>query len=92
MGEHGWNHSLSPSEPNATGCVPSDTHQVAATRGAHPRPLAHAWISEELLADTKVVWAAVYGCAISEEEAMEILTNVRHTADVLFAAAKELHL
>ena len=53
------------------------------------RPPSTAWMSDELLAETRRVWSKAYGRVISEEEAMEILTNVRRLADVLMRAKAE---
>ena len=46
-------------------------------------------MSDELIADTRRVWSAEYGRVISEEEAVEILSNVRRLADVLVRAQRE---
>ncbi|MEX0643373.1 MAG: hypothetical protein WD468_11760 [Pirellulales bacterium] len=54
------------------------------------RPLSMAWISEELLAKTIDVWSANYGRPISEDEAVEILMNVKRLAEVLVDARKEM--
>ena len=53
------------------------------------RPKAHEWMSDQLIADTRRVWSAEYGRVISEEEAVEILSNVRRLADVLMRAQME---
>ena len=45
-----------------------------------------AWISNELLAQTQRVWSRAYGRPIGEEEAAEILTNVKHLAQALMKA------
>ena len=50
------------------------------------RPLSMAWISNELLAQTQRVWSRAYGRPIGEEEAVEILTNVKHLAQALMKA------
>ena len=50
------------------------------------RPLSMAWISNELLAQTQRVWSRAYGRPIGEEEAAEILTNVKHLAQALMKA------
>jgi len=47
------------------------------------RPLSAAWISDGLLAETRRVWSKEYGRPVDEEEAIEILMNVRRLAEVL---------
>ena len=54
------------------------------------RPLSMAWISDELLAKTIDVWSTNYGRPISEDEAVEILMNVKRFAEVLLEARKEV--
>ena len=54
------------------------------------RPLSMAWISDELLAKTIDVWSRNYGRPISEDEAVEILMNVKRFAEVLLEARKEV--
>jgi len=49
-----------------------------------------AWISDELLNETIDVWSANYGRPISEDEAVEILMNVKRFAEVLLDARKEV--
>jgi hypothetical protein len=46
-------------------------------------PLSTHWMSDELVADTRRVWSKAYGRVISDEEVVEILTNVRKLAEVL---------
>ena len=54
------------------------------------RPLSMTWISDELLAKTIDVWSINYGRPISEDEAVEILMNVKRFAEVLLEARKEV--
>jgi hypothetical protein len=54
--------------------------------------MAEAWVSDELLADTMAVWSKTYGHLVGKEEAMEILTNIKHYAEVLLKAAREASL
>ena len=42
-----------------------------------------AWISDEFLAKTKRVWSKAYGRDVGDAEAVEILRNVKRTAEVL---------
>jgi len=48
-----------------------------------------AWISDELLAETIDVWSENYGRPISEEEAVEILMNVKRLGEVLLKLRRE---
>ena len=43
------------------------------------------WMSDELLAETRRVWSHAYGRVISEDEAVEILMNVKRFAELLDA-------
>jgi hypothetical protein len=54
------------------------------------RPLSLAWISDELLAETRDVWSEVYGRPVDEAEAVEILMNAKRFAEVLIQAVKEM--
>ncbi len=56
--------------------------------GGDGRPLSLAWISDELLARTQKVWSRAYGRPVSEEEAVEILRNVKQLAEVLLEAKR----
>jgi hypothetical protein len=53
------------------------------------RPLSVPWLSDERIAETRRVWSKAYGRVISEDEAVEILTNVRRLAEVLLNAEEE---
>ncbi len=53
------------------------------------RPLSVPWLSDERIAETRRVWSKAYGRVISEDEAVEILTNVRRLAEVLLRAEEE---
>lgn len=54
--------------------------------------MGQAWVSDVLLADTMAVWSKTYGRPVGKEEAMEILTNIKHYAEVLLKAAREADL
>ena len=47
------------------------------------------WMSDDLIAYTRRVWSPHYGYDLSEEDAVEILSNVKQFAEVLSEAAKE---
>ena len=53
------------------------------------RPLSVPWLSDERIAEARRVWSKAYGRVISEDEAVEILTNVRRLAEVLLCAEQE---
>ena len=53
------------------------------------RPLSVPWLSDERIAEARRVWSKAYGRVISEDEAVEILTNVRRLAEILLRAEKE---
>lgn len=68
----------------------------ATTRQAGPepgsvaaRPLSTQWLSDERIAEARRVWSKAYGRVISEDEAIEILMNVRRLAEVLLRAEEE---
>jgi hypothetical protein len=46
-------------------------------------------LSEERIAEARRVWSKAYGRVISDDEAIEILTNVRRLAEVLLRSAEE---
>ena len=45
-----------------------------------------AWVSEDLLAETRRVWSQAYDREIDQFEALEILGNVRRLGEVLWKA------
>lgn len=53
------------------------------------RPLSLAWISDELLAETIELWSESYGRPISEDEAVEILMNVKRMGELLLRLRRE---
>lgn len=53
------------------------------------QPVSTAWITEELITETRRVWSSVYGRVISVDEAVEILGNVRRLAEVLLHAKQK---
>jgi len=61
----------SPNEPGL--CVPVPVR----------RPLSLAWVSDDLIAETRRLWSARYEREISVEEAIEILQNVKRFAEML---------
>lgn len=53
------------------------------------RALSMAWISDELIRDTQRVWSPRYGRDLSEDEAVEILMNVKRLAELLLEITQE---
>jgi len=50
------------------------------------------WISDQLLAQTQRVWSRAYGRPIDEEEAEEILMNVKRLGEIFLKAARNKEL
>lgn len=64
--------------------VVADPPDSDGVRSTIPRPpLSARWISASLLRRTQDVWSRAYGRAVSPDEAVEILINVKHFAEVL---------
>ena len=53
------------------------------------RAMSMEWISDELIRDTQRVWSPRYGRDLSEEEAVEILMNVKRLAEALLETGRE---
>ncbi len=71
--------------------LPAPDRQAQCARKASPeRALSTAWVSDELLAETRDVWSEAYGYEIDDAEAMEILMNVKRLGEVLMRARKEI--
>jgi len=51
------------------------------------RPLSTAWITDELIAETRRVWSRHLGRIVTDEEAIEMLVNVRNAALAIMAAS-----
>ena len=75
-----------PSSPRPAGFPTQTGHH-----GPEPdvRPLSTQWLSDERIAEARRVWSKAYGRVISEDEAIEILMNVRRLAEVLLRAEEE---
>ena len=54
------------------------------------RPPRPAWIPDALLAETVEVWSEAYGKPMTEDDAIEILRNVRRLAEALLDAKREM--
>jgi hypothetical protein len=51
--------------------------------------LSTPWLSGQRIAETRRVWSRAYGRVLSEDEAIEILQNVRRLAEILLHAEEE---
>lgn len=75
-----------PSMPQPAGFLAEIGHHDPDSGALAVRPLSTQWLSDERVAETRRVWSKAYGRVISEEEAVEILMNVRRLAEVLLIA------
>lgn len=73
-----------------TGLPPGTWLHVVVPGEVVERPPRPAWISDALLAETIDVWTEAYGRPVSEEDAIEILRNVRRLAEALLEAKREV--
>ena len=72
--------------PESTG-LPRPVEDTQGGKRDVPRlPLSAAWIPDDLLQDTCRVFGEAYGRLVTEEEAVEILTNIKRLAHVLIEA------
>ncbi len=71
------------------GFLPPTGHTGPEPDSGGVRPLSTQLLSDERIAETRRVWSKAYGRVISEEEAVEILTNVRRLAEVLLRIEEE---
>jgi hypothetical protein len=72
--------------PQLAGFPPQTGHHGPEPGRVAVRPLSTQWLSDERIAETRRVWSKAYGRVISEDEAVEILMNVRRLAEVLLLA------
>ena len=78
-----------PSSPHMTGFLPPTGRHGPEPDLVGVRPLSMQWLSDKRIAEARRVWSKAYGRVISEDEAVEILTNVRRLAEVLLRAEEE---
>ena len=81
-----WERLSVLSGPQLAGFPPHTGHHGHEPGPVAVRPLSTQWLSDERIAETRRVWSKAYGRVISEDEAVEILTNVRRLAEVLLIA------
>ena len=77
--------------PDTTGLPGQDEEHVTYAEVVGRRPLSMAWISNDLLAETIEVWSEAYDRPVSEDEAVEILMNVKRLGEVLWQARMEMN-
>ena len=78
-----------PSSPPLAGLPTETWHHGPEPGPVALRPLSTLWLSNERIAEARRVWSKAYGRMISDDEAVEILMNVRRLAEVLLRAEKE---
>ena len=71
------------------GFLPPTGHTGPEPGSGGVRPLSTQWLSDKRIAEARRVWSKAYGRVISEDEAVEILTNIRRLAEVLLRAEEE---
>ncbi len=74
----------------STGFRGQDDEHPTGRHEAGRRPLSMAWISDGLLAETVAVWSEAYGRPVYENEAVEILMNVKRLGEVLSKTRQEV--
>ena len=53
-------------------------------------PLSAQWISKEWLQETQELWSESYGRPISQDEAIEILFNVKQMGELLLRLRRQV--
>jgi len=71
-----------------TGVPPGKAPHVLVSGGISDRPMSIAWITDDLLRYTQEVWSRAYGREVSEDEAIEMLVNVKRLAEVMLRVAE----
>ena len=72
-----------------TGLYATTRHSGVEPGQVTDRPLSLQGLTDGRIAEARRVWSQAYGRVISDEEALEILRNVRRLAEVLWNAAEE---
>lgn len=78
-----------PTSRNLAGFPATTRHHGPEPGSVAARPLSTQWLSDERIAEARRVWSKAYGRVISDDEAIEILTNVRRLAEILLRAEEE---
>ena len=76
--------------PEVTGFLVQEMEDRNGSDERRERPLSMAWITADLLAKTQRVWSKAYRRSVDENEAIEILMNVKQLAEVLLKAKQEV--
>jgi len=84
-----WRKLFVPSSAPLAGFHTTTGHHGLEPGSVAARPLSTQWLSDERIAEARRVWSHAYGRVISEDEAIEILMNVRRLAEVLLNAEEE---
>lgn len=77
------------SSSRPAGLSTQNGHHGGEPGSASARPLSTQWLSDDRIAEARRVWSRAYGRVISQDEAIEILMNVRRLAEVLLRAEEE---
>ena len=75
--------------PHMAGLSSPDEPGLCDTPVPVRRPLSLAWVSDDLITETQRLWSARYGREVSEDEAIEILRNVKRFAEMLLERSVE---
>ena len=75
--------------PDITGLSAENSHSEVVAAKGRPRPQSLDWIGDDLMRHTREVWTKAYGRPVSEEEAIEMLLNVKRLAEVVLKIAGE---
>ncbi len=75
--------------PNLTGFSGPNRHHGPEPGSVADGLLSTQWLSAERIAEARRVWSKAYGRVISDDEAIEILRNVRRLAEILSRAYEE---
>ena len=71
-----------------TGFLPEAMADLVSAGVQTVRPASLEWISDELLAETVDVWSRELGRDVSEDEAIEMLLNVKRLSETLLAVMR----
>lgn len=77
-----------PHSEESPGLSPENSAPVCQPGAAAEQPLSVAWITDELLTYTKEVWSRHLGRPVPEDEAVEMLLNVKRLAEVVLKAQR----
>lgn len=69
--------------PNSTELNRSRESRAHDAISTHSPPLPQAWITDELIEKHQRLWSRKYGRAITEEEAVEIIMNIKRFAEAV---------